>query len=301
MTHDALAMVEYRSQPRVQIASDSEAGLVRARAAAAVAGADVAAAALIGDRSHAARCAADPLLVEIGEDDADLDPFFDALVADAEALDRRVLLIASASLIDPIAALAWHANIAWEFEPNEEERLAAVDALVAPAESRFEDIGREGQQALQKLSRDAGRIAATLAALAEDEKLADLAQADDLGAAQPPPLDAPAIRAMIRARRLRDHYFGSGLFADPAWDMLLDLMAARLEGAPVAVSSLCIAAAVPATTALRWVKALTDRGLFVRVADPHDRRRVFIVLSDDTVRALASYLRAVGRAGALPI
>ena len=83
--------------------------------------------------------------------------------------------------------------------------------------------------------------------------------------------------------------------------MLLDLMAARLEGNPVAVSSLCIAAAVPATTALRWVKALTDRGLFVRIADPHDRRRVFIDLSEDTVRALGAYLRAVRRSAVLPV
>ena len=73
--------------------------------------------------------------------------------------------------------------------------------------------------------------------------------------------------------------------------MLLDLMAARLEENRVAVSSLCIAAAVPATTALRWIKALTDRGLFVRVADPQDGRRVFIELSA-TSRAGARRLSA---------
>ena len=86
-----------------------------------------------------------------------------------------------------------------------------------------------------------------------------------------PGVDAASIRSIIRARRLRDHYFRGGLFADPAWDMLLDLMAARLEKNRVAVSSLCIAAAVPATTALRWIKALTDSGLFVRAADPRGR------------------------------
>ena len=69
----------------------------------------------------------------------------------------------------------------------------------------------------------------------------------------------------------------------------------RLEKNRVAVSSLCIAAAVPATTALRWIKALTDRGLFVRAADPEDGRRVFIELSDEAARALAAYLRALQR------
>jgi len=36
--------------------------------------------------------------------------------------------------------------------------------------------------------------------------------------------------------------------ADPAWDMLLDLTAARAESRAVSVSSLCIAAGVPTTT-----------------------------------------------------
>ncbi|MGC6329379.1 winged helix DNA-binding protein [Rhizorhabdus sp. FW153] len=106
-------------------------------------------------------------------------------------------------------------------------------------------------------------------------------------------LDAATIRDMIRARRMREHLFGHGLFADPAWDILLDLTAARLEGRPVAVSSLCIAAAVPATTALRWIKQLTDAGLLHRVADPEDGRRVFIELTDRAARAMGEYFDAV--------
>ena len=302
MTHDPLAMIQYLSQPRVHIIADSEAGLARGRGAAMLAGGDIATAALIDGGLQIPSCAPpEPILAEIDADGPDLDPFLSALVAEVEARDRRALVFAPPALMDPLAALAWHDNIALAFDPTGEERLDELGELLAPPENRLHDIGREGQIQLQKLSRDAGRIAATLAALAEDEKLADLAQREQPIGAEEAPLDAASIRGLIRARRLRDHYFGAGLFADPAWDMLLDLMAARLEGVPVAVSSLCIAAAVPATTALRWVKALTDRGLFVRIADPHDRRRVFIALSDDTARALAAYLRAIRRAGALPI
>jgi len=105
------------------------------------------------------------------------------------------------------------------------------------------------------------------------------------------------IRAMIRARRMRDHYFSGELFADPAWDMLLDLLLARLERRTVAVSSLCIAAAVPPTTALRWIKRLTDEGIFVRTADPRDGRRVFIDLSEEAADAMATYINAVERIG----
>jgi DNA-binding MarR family transcriptional regulator len=106
---------------------------------------------------------------------------------------------------------------------------------------------------------------------------------------------------MIRARRLRDQFFRSELFADPAWDMLLDLFAARLEKRKVAVSSLCIAAAVPPTTALRWIKSLSDQGLFVRIADAEDGRRVFIELSDDAAAAMDAYLRAAQRISPLGV
>ena len=166
--------------------------------------------------------------------------------------------------------------------------------------ARLHDVGRDdGSVILQQLSEDVGRIAAILASLSEEEAAAAaVAVAARTGAGEETieaGVDAATIRAMIRARRLRDQYFRGDLFADPAWDMLLDLMAARLEKNRVAVSSLCIAAAVPATTALRWIKALTDRGLFVRAADPQDGRRVYIELSDDTARALAAYLRALQR------
>jgi DNA-binding MarR family transcriptional regulator len=75
--------------------------------------------------------------------------------------------------------------------------------------------------------------------------------------------------------------------------MLLDLMAARLERIQVSVSSLCIAACVPPTTALRWIKMMTDQGLFERVADPVDGRRIFIRLSDSAAQAMTRLLSAM--------
>ena len=151
---------------------------------------------------------------------------------------------------------------------------------------------------LQQLSEEVGRIAAVLAALSEHEAaaaaLAGVGGPADLDGDG---LDAGFIRSMIRARRLRDHFFRGELFADPAWDMLLDLMAARVERQRVAVSSLCIAAAVPPTTALRWIRTLCDQGLFVRVADPEDGRRIFIELSAETAAMMEAYLKAVQRSG----
>jgi hypothetical protein len=103
------------------------------------------------------------------------------------------------------------------------------------------------------------------------------------------PLTASRVRDMLRARRMREEMLPGDLFADPAWDMMLDLLAARLEQERVSVSSLCIASAVPPTTALRWIRTLTDKGFVHRQADPHDGRRVFISLADHTVDALTRW------------
>lgn len=115
------------------------------------------------------------------------------------------------------------------------------------------------------------------------------------------PVTAGEVRGLIKARRLRDQYFDAELFADPAWDMLLDLMAARLEGTQVAVSSLCIAASVPPTTALRWIKTMTEERIFLRRADEQDGRRIFIELSDDATAGMVGFFAMVRRSGLMLI
>lgn len=145
---------------------------------------------------------------------------------------------------------------------------------------------------LAELSVEVARIAKALDGMAQSE--APAAPAGSEPAA--PPMNAGQLRGMIRARRAREQYFPDGLFADPAWDILLDLMAARLETKRVSVSSLCIAAAVPATTALRWIKSMTDEGLLERRPDPVDGRRVFIDLSDKAAGTMSAYLASAARA-----
>jgi DNA-binding MarR family transcriptional regulator len=81
--------------------------------------------------------------------------------------------------------------------------------------------------------------------------------------------------------------------------MLLDLTAARLEGKRVPVSSLCIAAAVPTTTALRWIRSLTEAGLLDRYTDPSDARRSHIEIAETAATAMLAYLRVFSAAFAL--
>jgi hypothetical protein len=109
------------------------------------------------------------------------------------------------------------------------------------------------------------------------------------GAGGPELPDPRLVRQIIANRQRRARYFDAQLFADPAWDMLLDLTAAHGEGQKVSVTSLCIAAAVPATTALRWLTQMVETGVLRRVADPLDKRRVFIELSDNALAGMAGY------------
>jgi DNA-binding MarR family transcriptional regulator len=80
------------------------------------------------------------------------------------------------------------------------------------------------------------------------------------------------------------------LFADPAWDMLLELYVAQLSQRRMTVSRLSEASGVPSTTALRWIETLVRHGLADRRNDPLDGRRVYISLSAEGCRAIQDYL-----------
>lgn len=112
---------------------------------------------------------------------------------------------------------------------------------------------------------------------------------------RPPLPDPRLVRRIIRQRQVRARFFDAELFADPAWDILLDLTAARAEHARVSVTSLCIASGVPPTTALRWIGQMTAAGLLERIEDDSDRRRAFIALSDGAAEGMARYFAEVGR------
>lgn len=303
MAQDALEMIEYRDNPSLFVFGDTPTALARARRTAERAGLRVIGAGLVEtavDRLDSAAPA--PIFIDLdgGTAEAALPPLFDRMRA-AAAAGRPGIVSTPRALIDLVAAQTFHTEIAHLCEAPEWLRTAMLRLATTRVPERLHDVSRDNEALMQQallhqLSEEVGRIAGILATLSDEEEgAAARARAlagegeDETG------IDAAQIRAIIRARRLRDQYFRSELFADPAWDMLLDLMAARIEKSRVAVSSLCIAAAVPATTALRWIKALTDRGLFVRSADPQDGRRVYIELSDEAARSVAAYLRAAQR------
>lgn len=147
---------------------------------------------------------------------------------------------------------------------------------------------------LLRLSTEVSRIAGTLARLSGDADAQPRVARSDV-----PEVSAEHVNAIIRARRLRDRFLPYELFADPAWDMMLDLLQAEILQQRVAVSSLCVAAAVPATTALRWLNTLVEHGIVLRQPDPMDGRRVFVELAPQASEALRRYFAEV--ADVLPI
>ncbi len=96
--------------------------------------------------------------------------------------------------------------------------------------------------------------------------------------------------ALYKDRRKRSSFFDDDLFAEPAWDILLDLYVNELRGKTVSVTSSCIAAAVPATTGLRWLTMLEQRGLLVRTASIEDARRTWVQLTDMAREKMTKYI-----------
>jgi DNA-binding MarR family transcriptional regulator len=298
MANEAPGTTEFSDGPAVLVLADSEAAGERARRSAERAGCRVSDTVGIAggvDRIEQ-QAVMDAVMVEVEQDHG---LAFDRLLDRLEEMAgqrRGSVISAPLSLIDAIVARTPNPLIQHLCGATEMERVAAIAFASAREKQSLHDVGREqGQPRLLHLSREVERIAGILAAMAEREGRGDPFGSDGPDTEGAPPIDAAAVRAIIRARRLRDQYFASDLFADPAWDILLDLFAAQLEGRRVAVSSLCIAAAVPPTTALRWIKTLTDLGLLVRAADPQDGRRVHIELGPKAAAGVEAYLQAAQR------
>jgi DNA-binding MarR family transcriptional regulator len=216
-----------------------------------------------------------------------------------EVQDSRYAAVVSAKadLLDPVVARLGDAPVELIVDAEESDRVAALAVATARAAMahRLSDIASDQNAArLRQLSDEVSRIAATLARLSAGPAAAAPRAIEPAHNPHFPDVSADTVRTVIRARRLRARYFAEELFADPAWDMLLDLLQAEISHLRVPVSSLCIAAAVPATTALRWLKSMVSQGLFIRRADPHDGRRVFVELAPETSHALRRYFADVG-------
>lgn len=228
-------------------------------------------------------------------------------------MDCGVLALVTLDTVDAADALLASHTVRFVFGSSAAliaAELSELGMLVRARRAR--DPSGDERARLQSLASELARLAEQLGALSEEGGDADggsaLADRGHAYQAEEPlepitatPPSAQRVRHLIAMRRLRDRFFRSDLFADPAWDILLDLAASRIEKKPVSVSSLCIAAAVPPTTALRWVRMMTDQGLLERRADPSDARRMFVDLSDAAFSSVCGWFALVEQRGGLGV
>jgi hypothetical protein len=139
---------------------------------------------------------------------------------------------------------------------------------------------------------------------AEDSSLQFMTQCNHLGGPIDPPAQASeaadrtspsgaCLRELLKARRVRANFFGAHLFADPAWDILLHSYVALLDEEPLLVSALLRTSFVPATTMLRWVKALEQERWLELMEGPLECPRCSLRLSAQGRIAMERYLATV--------
>lgn len=230
----------------------------------------------------------------------------------AERSGARVIVATSLAALEDVFACLDCCGAQILVCPTRAERsVALARAIAAASDGRLRDLSEDERLTLLRLTEQVGLMARKIDRLAGEEdgdagafafnaprrafNGARDTSADLVRKSRPALPDARLVRKIVAQRQARARFFDASLFADPAWDILLDLTAARVEHTRVSVTSLCIAAAVPPTTALRWIAQMTEAGLLERVEDDSDKRRAFMQLSDKAADAMAAYFASLGR------
>ncbi|MEJ2457506.1 MAG: MarR family transcriptional regulator [Novosphingobium sp.] len=282
---------------------------------AQAAGLTIAAAGSLADLLQgSARPLGDVVMVDCPQVDAQALAALARLDLRAARCEARLIVSTSVEALDDVFACMDRSAPVLLVDPNRAERVIALGQVLAGfGPARLRELSEDDRLMLLRLSEQVGQIAGRMEQLVPggaqvkdagnsafrfaNEPSGSGRMADELAllqstkryAARPPLPAASLVRGIIRQRQQRLRHFDAGLFADPAWDMLLDLTAARVEHKRVSVTSLCIASGVPPTTALRWIGQMVEIGLFARVCDDSDRRRAFIELTDKAADAMARY------------
>lgn len=220
----------------------------------------------------------------------------------------RVIVLTTITCLDAVFSCLEDSNPSILVEPCKEECVVALSiALTKTNTAKVRDLSSEDREHIDRIAEQVSQILTQLDRLGVGDSAFRLGSPGDdfrgdgeserqlIRPPRPPLPDPRLVRRIIRQRQLRAQFIGGELFADPAWDILLDLTAARAEHARVSVTSLCIASGVPPTTALRWIAQMTEAGLLQRVEDESDRRRAFIELSDRAAEAMARYFHELGK------
>lgn len=122
-----------------------------------------------------------------------------------------------------------------------------------------------------------------------------------------PPHESPSapkqeVRAELRLLQLLDDLdaarmeaFPKVIETDPTWNMLNELLRAKLLGHRISVTSLCLSSRTPVTTALRRLERLVELEYAQPGLDAKDRRRKYIELAPKGQAQMMALLQRVAR------
>lgn len=100
------------------------------------------------------------------------------------------------------------------------------------------------------------------------------------------------IESTLHNRALRARHFPRCVAAEPAWSLMLELIAADLGRETLSVARLCQSLPISQATALRHIGHMCDCDIALRWQDPIDHRRTNICISAAGRQAMLCYLSA---------
>lgn len=102
---------------------------------------------------------------------------------------------------------------------------------------------------------------------------------------------AASLARYVEARRVRAMLFGQNLFSDPAWDILLLLFQADLEGGSLSLEQLSETLRLSMNVTLGHVGLMERRGLLAEHrTSPNSRRRRSMRLTPLAIDAMSSWM-----------
>ncbi len=164
-----------------------------------------------------------------------------------------------------------------------------------PVISANEELDQEREGiSLWTLHRDLTRLADELAGAAR--RVEDNAGNDNAAVSkdESAPLAAPReyFEALLIQRRERERCLGSELFSEPAWDIMLELMIARINGREMRISELGASHHSPGAITGQYVAALVEAKLIERYDCTEGSPDCHLALSSEAARRMAELYRA---------